>query len=498
MRINQKATRIIKILAVFLVLTALAAGFYAVFSGNESRISGSYTCPSCNVIIISLTNVGASHLGTYGYYRNTSPNIDEFAGKSIVFENAFTPSSWTLPSGISLFTSLNPFSHGVMDRNHDYLKTETQTLVDTMKKNGYKTAAFTGGFDYRAKFGLTNRFDVLSTGSEHLEKESRDFSVNEFGVLASSAPDALEWLKFNKDERFFLFVQGFDAHCPFTPPQPYDNLFYPEYRGNLDTRYCYWTFDKASPLIRNNKAYYEVTRAAIPVTVNTTLLSEEDVRYMVAQYDGEIAFVDSIVGDFLKGIEGMGLPKNTIIVITSEHGDIFGKHGRFMRGGPLRGTFYDDVVHIPLIIRHPEIGPRRIDGLAQIIDVMPTLLGFLEMPANSGAEGKSLLPLTLNNQSVHNFVFGGSQNTPNSINKNFNVSTRIEYIRSKDWKLIREALFLEGNKTKVDYELYNLKEDPEELSNIYYNDNIEKTREDLKKSLFDWLSQFNETPLPKS
>src|SRR3989338_7371293 len=139
MRINQKATRIIKILAVFLVLTALAAGFYAVFSGNGSRISGSYNCPGCNVIIISLTNVGAEHLGTYGYYRNTSPNIDEFAGKSIVFENAFSPSSWTLPSGISMFASLYPFSHGVMDRNNDHLKPEIPTLVDIMQKNGYKT-----------------------------------------------------------------------------------------------------------------------------------------------------------------------------------------------------------------------------------------------------------------------------------------------------------------------------------------------------------------------
>ena len=490
--------KITKILLVFLVLTALAAGFHAAFFGNKGSTVGSYKCPDCNVIMITLTNVGAAHLGTYGYYRNTSQNIDEFAGKSIVFENAFSPSSWTLPSGISLFTSLNPFSHGVMDRNHDYLKTETQTLVDTMEKNGYKTAAFTGGFDYRAKFGLTNRFDVLSTGSEHLEKESRDFSVNEFGVLASSAPDALEWLKFNKDERFFLFVQGFDAHCPFTPPQPYDQLFYPEYPGSLDTRYCYWTFDRSIPHVISNKTYYEVARSEIPVTVNTTFLSEEDVRYMVAQYDGEIAFVDSVIGDFLEGIKELGLLENTIIIITSEHGDIFGKHGRFMRGGPLRGTFYDDVVHIPLIIRHPEIGSRRIGGVAQIIDVMPTLLDFLGMPISEGMGGKSLLPLILSNQSVHTFIFGGSQNSPNPSNKNFNISTRIEYVRSKDWKLIREVLFLGENKTEIGYELYNLKEDPEESSNIYYNDNIEKTREDLKKSLFDWLSQFNGTPLSKS
>ena len=496
MRINQKITKIMKILFVFLILIALAAGVYTIFPLNKTM--GNYKCPDCNIIIISLTNVGAKHLGTYGYYRNTSPNIDKFAEESLVFENAFSHSSWTLPSGISLFTSLYPFSHGVMDRNNDYLKTETQTLVDIMKKNGYKTAAFTGGFDYRTKFGLTNRFDVLSTDTEHLEKESRDFSVNEVGVLASSAPDALEWLKFNKDGRFFLFVQGFDAHCPFTPPQPYDELFYPEYQGNLDTRYCYWTFDKAKPYMINNKTYYEVTISAIPITVNTIILSEEDVKYMVAQYDGEIAFVDSVIGDFLEEIEGLGLLKNTIIVITSEHGDIFGKHGRFMRGGPLRGTFYDDVVHIPLIIRHPEIGPRRIEGVVQIIDVMPTLLSFLRMPVNNDAEGKSLLPLIVNNQSVHEFIFGGSQNSPNPANKNFNISTRIEYVRSKDWKLLREALFLEGNKTEIDYELYNLKEDPEELSNIYYNKNIEKIREDLREGLFDWLNQFNETPPFKS
>ena len=164
-----------------------------------------------NIIIISATNIGTNHLGTYGYERSTSPNIDALAEESIVFDNFFAPASWTLPTGTSLFTSLYPYRHGVMERLIDAeripsarLNADTNTLIDILKDNGYITAAFTGGFDYRPFFGLTNRFDsyTFSTGKISSKNPNMKFMENaRFGHMVDVIPKALDWIKQNKRKK---------------------------------------------------------------------------------------------------------------------------------------------------------------------------------------------------------------------------------------------------------------------------------------------------------
>ncbi len=456
-----------------------------------------YNCADCNLIIISATNVREDHLGVYGYYRNTSPNVDNFAMNSLVFEDAYAQASWTLPSGTSLLTSLYPYEHKLMIRSEQTkLDQDIVTLADVLRDDGYKTAIFSGGFDYGQRYGVTTRFDRIGTAT--LNK----FAVFGYGNLNSTIPDAIKWLDKNRDQKFFLYLQGFDAHCPFNPPEEF-NTFVSNYNGSVDRNKCYLTFNETKTIKINETDHYLVNTTLLNATGSVTyeqeLIDMNDIKYLVDSYDGEIKLADNSIGKFLETIEKLGLSNKTIIVIVSEHGDMFGKHGKFMRGGNLRGTFYDDVLHVPLIIRHPNIEPKRVKGLVQLIDVMPTLLDFLNIKTDVKLSGKSLVPLITNDIQVNEQVYAGALFTPSPENLFFKQPTRMESVRNNDWKLIREIVYSEQmphDINSVSYELYNLKKDPEELSNVYKENQIAFNQ--LYSGLLEWLREMNVEPFKYS
>ena len=442
-----------------------------------SLTDDSQTCKDCNLIIISLTNSGAKHFSTYGYQYETTPNIDEFGKGSMVFENAFSHASWTLPSGTSFFTSLFPFSHKVMERySGEILDRDIITLADILNSEGYRTAAFTGGFDYDIRYDVINRFGEIKNldKGEHFSFRKLAATIEIYGDLPLTVPAATEWLERNSGKKFFIFVQGYDSHCPFTPPEPYNDMFDPDYKGNVDFSSCFFTYDKTEPvMIEGKKTYFAHTSYYDAETekfvVKNTSLNEDDIRHMIALHDSEIRYADSLVGKLLDKIEELDLSDNTMIVVFSEHGDMLGKQGRFMRGGPLKGTFFDDVLNVPLIIKHPNLESKRIDGLVQLIDVMPTLLEFLGIKTNAKIQGRSLLPLIFKNETINELVFAGVKFTPPEYNLFFQKPTVITSVRSYDWKLIREMVLTQDKLSieSVNYELYNLKEDPEELNNVF-------------------------------
>ena len=441
------------------------------------------SCKDCNIVMINMTNLRYDHMSSNGYFRKTTPNLDALARESLVFDNAFSHSSWTLPEGISIFTSLYPYTHGVMGRYAgETLSGDTLTFVDVLNDNGYKTAAFTGGFDYDPVFGLTGRFD------EHEECKPRGIDSMSFGGFNCSIPGALEWVKNNFDKKFFVFVQGFDAHCPFS--QEGGHTYDKDYEGTLDYSKCLWTFDRAEPVLKGGKTYYPVSSRESPET-GSILLSEEDVAHLIALYDESITSADAQIGELLDGLKSLGLYDNTIIVFTSEHGDMFGKYGRFMRGGPLRGTFYDDVLHIPLTIMHPKLEPRRIDQLVGHIDIVPTLLDLLSITKfKPFFQGKSLVPAIFYGEEVNEYIFSGSEFTPPSDNEYFNQDTIVETIRSNEWKLIKETFISDDSQFEI-LELYDIVNDKEELRDLASAGEVQSasTREileDLRLKLDAW------------
>lgn len=420
--------------------------------------SGLDYCKNCNIVFITLTNLRYDHMSQNGYFRRTTPFLDALAEKSLVFDNTFSHSSWTLPEGISIFTSLYPYRHGVMDRyDGSVLSNSDITLADVLNENGYKTAAFTGGFDYDSKYGLTGRYGEYE---ECIDKTGNS-TILQYGKLGCSLPKAINWIKNNRDSKFFVHVQGFDTHCPFSRNggKTYDK----DYKGDVNFSNCLWTFEKTEPINKNGVKYYSLY-ASLPSGRVPVLLSEKDVSHLVALYDESINQSDALIGSFLGQLKEMGIDDKTIIVFTSEHGDMLGKYGRFMRGGPLRGTFYDDVIHTPLLMKIPGIKPNRFNQLVEHVDIMPTILDILAIKKPLSLQGMSLLPVILAGKDIHQYVFAGSEYHPGIDNAYFSDSTRIESIRSKDWKLIIET---DTSKTGTDpvRELYNLGEDKDETLN---------------------------------
>ena len=451
-----------------------------------------------NIILISLTNVGANHLGLYGYERNTSPNIDAFAEESLVFDNFFTHASWTLPSGISLFTSLYPYQHKVMDRSfnekgepEDTLSSDIITLIDLLNDNGYVTGAFTGGFDYRPIFGLTNRFDFYFTPEEKTPLKgiinSELLQKRRLGHMVNAIPDALEWINNHKKKKFFLFLQGYDTHCPFSPKQPYDKIFvnFTLEDTILDPAYCYRSFNNNGTLVSFTTILVNQTQSRLFIPIN---LSEKELEFLEAQYDAEIRYVDDNVGNFINELKNKGILDNTIIILLSEHGEMFAKNGRFGRAGRIRGTLYDDVVHVPLIILHPEFKPDRTDEFVQIIDIMPTLLDFVGIPIPMNLQGKSILPLIKDNEILHEEIYGGSV-YGKLIFEFYEYQTINEFIRNKEFKLIHEIVQFTDGSTEEIYELYDLSVDKAEQNNIASKEN--GIVDELKEKLGKWSKKMN-------
>ncbi len=436
------------------------------------------SCRDCNVIIISLTNLRFSPAKNQSYINSVTPNIDKFNEKALVFNNAFSTASWTRPAGASLFTSLYPAAHGVDVKGERIIPLDKKipTLAEILHQSGYVTASFNGGADYSFLNGFDHGFTIYKSYGLHKTVSPQ------YGRLAKTMPPAIRWLEKNKDKKFFLFLQSFDLHCPFMPPEPYRTKYDPDYHNEaIDFNICFNSFKSQSARIIEGVKYY----AVVPIETfgmrknvryqnrQKIWISERDVEHIKSLYDGEMNYVDYMLGQFFKRLEELGLYQNSIVIVLSEHGEIIGKKGRLMKGGPIRGTFYDDIIHFPLSIRHPKMKEgRKIQGLVSIIDIMPTLLDFLNFSFDEHQfQGKSLVPLITKNYKVNPFVYGGTTHYGffGKYKGLFPEISSVSFIRSEKWKLIKEQTFLDVDKKNikdVKYELYDLKKDPEELDNV--------------------------------
>ena len=419
-----------------------------------------------NLVFVSMTNTRADHLGCYGYDRPTSPAIDALANRSLVFESVYAPASWTLPVAVSLLTSQYPLAHGLMNRRDaEPLSSSTVTFVDLLRAAGYVCGAFVGDRDYSPVYGHTSRFDTVFDAT--YGNEFSDWK--EYGVFKNTLPAAITWLRQQQRRKFFLFVQGYDTHCPFALPA-HNNVFDPEYDGEIDFGRCYWTFKRTSPIPveqpdgTTQKAFLLRSKPRDGDSYED-LFSERDVQHMVALYDGEILNVDGHVARLLDVIRELDLERRTIVVLFSDHGDMFGKHGRFMRGGPLRGTFYDDVLRVPLIVHHPGLRARRVRGLMEVIDIGPTLLDILGIDPDASFRGVSMRSLIVDGTPVRDAIYAGSAYTPRDRNVFFRHDSLILAVRDARWKLIHERLFYEDRAVDA-FELFDMRKDPDELENL--------------------------------
>jgi arylsulfatase A-like enzyme len=364
--------------AVVLILwTMVAAGALAAADaappGPQARDPKAPQGPP-NILFILVDTLRADHLGCYGYGRDTSPALDRLAAEGALFRHCVAASSWTMPSVMTIFTSLHPSQHGVTDSGR-CLPEGVTTLAAELQKAGYQTVGFTTNPMVHSKFGYGQGFEFFDDFTLLLTTDLDLFQGGEEQMGASGCVTspmvnrfAIDWLqkRRNPGKPFFLFLLYFDPHGDYVPPPPYDTLFNPGYTGKEQGR----------------DIHRRAPGADIP---------EEARRQIVALYDGEIRHTDAHIGKVLAALDDQGLRSNTMVVVVADHGEELWDHGGMIHGH----TLYEELVHVPCIIRWPGVVPpgSTVESQVAHLDLMPTLLGAIGAPAPSQCMGRSFLPL---------------------------------------------------------------------------------------------------------
>jgi arylsulfatase A-like enzyme len=336
-----------------------------------------------NILVFLADTLRADRLGCYGGPQQTSPRIDAFARQGIRFAHATAPSPYTSPSHASLFTSMDPAVHGVWNRVllpsgepiFPRLAEGSTTLAEALAAAGYQTAAIADG-------GNVSEARGFAQGFQHFESKFRG--------ARNRVDRALDWLeKCDPSKPFFLFLHTYQTHTPYLPdPVHLEKFADSDYQGPLREAWEGARKKASQGPIRNaiKSIQKEFFRPLLPEEGSP---DPDDLEFLRALYDAEIAQMDQEFGRLLDHLVARGLDENTILVFTSDHGEEFWEHGVYGHH-----QVYEPTVHIPLIWRIPgNLGNRVREDSAGLIDLMPTLLDFASVAHPPRLQGKSLDPL---------------------------------------------------------------------------------------------------------
>ncbi|MGD8376654.1 MAG: sulfatase [Acidobacteriota bacterium] len=415
--------------------------------------------PQINFLVISLDTLRPDHLGCYGYDRDTSPFIDEFASKGTVFDQAFTTAPWTLPAHMSMFTSLYPSFHK-LDRGNfvgsAHVDESEALLAEELAAAGYRTAGFVSHPYLAGEWGYARGFDLYHDATMLAVHQTR------------RTLQWMEWHRFHRNRgtapaKFFLFLHYLDAHEPYGAPSPHGEMFVRDYKGALQPQ------------------DYMVTLFS-----DKEFENEEDFRYVIGLYDGEVHFLDANLGKIFRGLETFGFDGDTMVVVTSDHGEEFKDHGTMGHWHSL----YDSELRVPLIVRYPPggAGGRRVDYPVNLLDLFPTILELAgRKPVPERLQGVSLVPFLVAQG-------GGTLPGTRDLFAEFgpgDVEWEQDYfqraIRSGRYKLI-VTWHQDG---RVQRELYDLVADPGEQENVIDTAPPDRVHE-LQQRLDRFLKSGNE------
>ena len=387
-----------------------------------------------NIILISIDALRADHLGCYGYPKPTSPCIDAFASQNVMFENAYSPQPWTLTSHLSMRTSLYPQTHDVHEGVA--LSHKWQTLAEILKNNGYATGAFVTSFHWlNGTYGHSRGFDHY-------------WCRDERGEIVNAA--VADFVSKNRTKPIYLFIHYYDVHAggggpdyhlPYYAPDEIRKLFMPQrphvFTGGDGTL---WS-----------------TSYLLHAEEKGIRLNDEEVEELRALYDAAIRVADTNLCNLFAMLKKEGIFDNSMIIITADHGEELQDHGHF-----LHFQLYEEVFHVPLIIRVPRRlaqteprikKPQKISGLAGIIDIFPTVLDCLRIPCpENQVQGHSLLPVMRGGKSARRYAFATEFDLIAKQNR--------MAVRDDRWKLL-----CTGDENPR-YELYYLPDDPRESVNL--------------------------------
>lgn len=392
-RVGRKA-------GVALVLLAIAP--LAVARLDLARTTPPATPKRPNVVIVLLDALRADHLDAYGYPRDTSPFVRALADDGILFEHAFSPANTTRMSVPSFLGSVPPAAHGIRRRD-DQASPALLLLPEVLRDAGYQTAAWMPNPSLDQRYRFYYGFDAYYDGAQILiaaDDASRP-PHERWETAQRIQTSALAWLRRRDPARpVFLYLHYRDIHGPYAPPPPYDTRYTPP--------------APAQPFPRGIFRQPGLGYLKLPNHRN-------DVGFYVAQYDGAIRYTSDQLTTFFATLRAEGLLDDTLVILMADHGEAFLEHGTLTHGDVL----FDELVHVPLVIRTPDGVPRgrRVPDLVGLIDVAPTVLDYVGIRPPASFRGRSLRPL----------IEGTAQDDPNVV---FLEAPDALAIRTSRWKVI--------------------------------------------------------------
>jgi arylsulfatase len=416
-----------------------------------------------NILLIVADGVRADHLSCYGYGRATTPVLDRLAREGVRFTNMFSSAPSTLAAHASLFTGLHAVSHGATSE-HPRLMVAAEPLAAKVRSAGYRTAAFSTNAWVSPEYGFAAGFDAFFTQRYHSPLANRAVAFGrrtadrllrrtDGGARRTNAALS-RWLA-SGDRPFFAFVHFNETHLPVLAPPPFERLF-----------------------INGTEDLERARTVNAELVSDTREIAEAERRLLVGLYDGALHYVDQRIGDLSEALRIAGVWDNTLVIVTSDHGESFGEHGVVGH----RGGLYDEVLHVPLIMRSPERVPSGfvVDELSQTTDILPTVLEMIGVDGGAPCSGSR--PLLRDGRVLPGPEFVVSERfrrVTTASGEDDAAAVRTKAIRTRRDKFIWRSD--EAN------ELYDLTSDPREQRNLI--ETSTHRADALRRQLFDWLAE---------
>ncbi|MEE4271457.1 MAG: sulfatase [Thermoanaerobaculales bacterium] len=374
-----------------------------------------------NLLLITLDTVRADILESYGFPEASSPNLARFAEESVVFEQAFATSPRTGPSHATLLTALHPAHHGVLFNGIDLpqeLDAGAATLAEHLGRHGFFSGGIVSVSALGRRYGFHRGFDTF----EHERTRRKDQRPEAGGGADCVNETAISWLKKHRGRRFFLWVHYYEAHAPYhCEPRTWEAL-------GLEPQ--------------------------PPITMETMRAGDNSVEQIRTAYRAEVFELDHYVGRLLEVLEELDLDRGTLVAVVSDHGEFLGEHGMYGHQ-----ELYDEVLHVPMMIRQPLGSPGRRRDLVSTVDLAPTLIAMLGAPPLPGAQGRNLLDTSA--EPTDRFVVAEWRHHAPFLGERPPRPKDVQVgVRSSSAKLIYDLLFPERS------EVYDLVDDAAEADNL--------------------------------
>ncbi|MFH2000626.1 MAG: sulfatase, partial [Planctomycetota bacterium] len=412
-----------------------------------------------NILLLVVDALRADHLSGYGYERPTTPHLDAHAREGVRFTNALAQSSWTIPSTATLLTGQYSYTHGLYDAYHWFLVPGIQTITQSFLQAGVRTAAFVAN-------KLISEDTNFATGFEL-------FHEVPFSTAAQLNASFLNWLDGYGDEPFFAYVHYMEPHMPYAAPGAGFHRFGAQQEsGEMPDP------ERSEALL--NRIESRLASAGSPRAPEKIMTEQEKqmLQLLIDLYDSEISYWDERFGLLMDALKARGLFEDTIIVITSDHGEEFLDHGMFRHGQGL----HDELLHVPLVILNAPQAAETRDEMVGLIDVAPTLLALsrIPVPEQSGNEQESPDPMGLDlfsDHEPHRILFAETAHGLRRIDSSMHVE-RAAF--SEKWKGI---LTMDDNSLA----LFDRVEDPAERRDLSSEES--EVRDEFMKLIREWVER---------